>query len=297
MKSFKHFLTEALIDVDASDINLIYAPMAKPMKELHSVFKKHLDRLLDASQGTTGRGELSAYEAICRTVERELLEVRSKYQPVYGPLKTIDSSKLKSESAKRAHAINPIKINVWLIGRPHMPNSYNVMNKEINICLPLAVAEAMMSNLSHIPKKQLTMLHNETSDIKHKSTIRHELTHWIDDSLHNEYITKSLFRANDLQKYVSPEAAQKYYKKAVMHNQEDIYLAPIEVTPMVNQIAELKRRVGEKKYDTLTWADVMVYLPSLSHLNTKFGEKYRKVMFTRLARENLIGKNFRAKLQ
>lgn len=291
MKSFRCFLTEALIEVDASDINLIYAPLAKPMKELNAVFKEHMKRFTSAGDAATER-------AVARTIQRELLEVLSKYQPASNnPIKTIDTSKLKSETAKAAHKINPIKIHVWLVGPPNMPNHYSVDYKEINICLQRGIADAMTQHLAMIPKHQLEMLSNETSDLKYKTTIRHELTHWIDDSLHNMYLTKALLRTDDLQRYVSPEAAHKYYDKVVKHGQEDIYLAPIEVTAMVNQIAELKRRIGEKKFNNITWSQVITYLPSLASLNTKFGEKYRKVMFTRLARENLIGDKFRDKLK
>lgn len=284
MKSFKHFLNEALIDVDVSDINLIYAPMAKAMKELNTIFKKNIDRLRQAKDSLT-------QSAISRTIQRELLEVKSKYQPANSPLKTIDSSKLKSKTAQEAHAVNPVKINIWFVGPPRLSNSYNVETKEIHICIPNSVADAMMTRLNTIPLHQLEMLQNETSDIKHKSTIRHELTHWIDDSIHNFYITKTLTKAQDLSK-TSMQKAQKYWDKAVKHGEKDIYLAPIEITPMVNQIAELKRRLGEKKYNSITWSQLVVYLPSLSTLNQQYGAEYRKKMFSRLARENLMGKSF-----
>jgi hypothetical protein len=287
MKSFKEFLTEALIDVDASDINLIYAPMAKPMRELAEVWKRHFKDLTSS--------DLDLRNLAQTRLQRELNEVRKKYQPVFGPLKVIDSSKLKSENAKKAHAINPVKINVYLIGTPSMSNSYNVQHKEINICLPYGVAEAMMDRINTVPQYQLPMLQNEVSMLKHKTTIRHELTHWIDDSLHNLYLTKALFRAHELVK-VDKEGAVKYYNDAVKHGFDDIYLSPVEVTPMVNQIAELKRRLGNKKYDNLTWAQVMILLPSLDSLNRKHGAAWRKIMFTRLARENLIGKKFRDQL-
>lgn len=287
MKSFREFLTEALIDVDASDINLIYAPLAKPIKELAEVWKRHFKDLTS--------GDLDLRNLAQRRIKNELNEVRKKYQPVFGPLKTIDSSKLKSENAKKAHSINPVKIHIYLVGPPSMSNSYNVQTKEINICLPYSVAEAMMDRIDTVPQYQLPMLQNEVSMLKHKTTIRHELTHWMDDSLHSLYLTKALFRAHDLVK-VNKNAAVKYYNDAVKHGFDDIYMSPIEITPMVNQIAELKRRIGDKKYDTLTWMQVMTMLPSLEMLNRKHGAEWRKIMFTRLARENLIGKKFRDKL-
>lgn len=287
MKSFREFLVEALIEIDASDINLVYAPLAKPMREFSEVWKRHSKNLFS--------GDLDLRKLTQERIQRELTEVKKHYQPVFGPLKTIDSSKLKSPNAKKAHQINPIKIHVYLVGLPNMTNSYNVQTCEINICLPYGVAEAMMSRISTVPQYQLPMLQNEISVLKHKATIRHELTHWMDDSLHDMYLTKALFRAHEIVK-VDKSSAVKYYNDAVLHGYDDIYKSPIEITPMVNQIAELKRRIGDKKYNKLTWMDLMVLLPTLESLNRKHGVEWRKIMFIRLARENLIGAKFRDKL-
>ena len=137
------------------------------------------------------------------------------------------------------------------------------------------------------------------------STIRHELTHWLDDSLHNQHLNKKFSRFNaDLQKIKQADgdivstrnAVDASYKKHVTKGEEDIYLTPLEITPFVNQIQELKRRIGDKKYDKLTWADIMTYMPSLDGLNRRYGAKFRKLMFTRMARENLLTKNLRNKV-
>lgn len=297
LKSFKTFLTEALIDIDKSDIDKIYAPLKQPMKELTAVWKKHLDRYKDSSPGSPGRGVGSERDAVARTISRELYEVIQKHAPIFGPLKTIKSSELKSKLAKQAHAVNPIEINVWLIGPQNTSNNYNPGKKTIDIHLPHSVAEAMINRLITIPHYQIASLMNEVSEVKHKSTIRHELTHWIDDSIHNFHIKKSMERIQDILHTGDRRGAEKAWKAMLNHGEEDIYLSPVEITPMVNQIAEYKRRVPKKIWDSITWADLMVALPSLGSLNQNFGATWRKKMFTRLARENLIGKNFRKRLQ
>lgn len=285
IKSFRTFLNEALIDVDASDVNKIYAPLKDVIKELTVVWNRNFDRLLSASTENK--------KVVARTISRELNEVIRNYQPIIkDPIKVIDSSSLKSETAKKAHAVNPIKIHVWLISPPNAGNFYHPSSKSIHISLPYSVADAMLNRLAYIPNDQLPNLKNEVSEFKFKTTIRHELTHWIDDSIHNFYITKSLNNFDALKGAGKTKEAQLAYKNDILHHEVDIYLSPIEINAMVNQIAEYKRRVGVRKYDSLSWKQLMVDLPTLSSLNNKFGSYWRKKMFERLSREGLIGKNF-----
>lgn len=291
LKSFKTFLVEALLDVDKADIDKIYSPLKVPFKELSDVWKRNFERF------TSTNGDEYSRNAIARTIQRELNEVLTKYQPVYGPLKTFKSSELKSPNAKKAHAINPIEIHVWLVGPRDHGNVYDVKKKEIHICLDRNVADAMINRLASIPHYQLPMLRNEVSDLKLKTTIRHEVAHWMDDSLHNLYLTKSLTKTMEIAREKGNEVALKARQAMVTHGEPDIYLAPIELTAMVNQIAEYKRRVTQKKYDSLTWKQLMTEIPSLNSLNKAWGARWRKKMFERLSRENLIGKNFRKELE
>ena len=298
MIRFKNFLNEALIDVDREDVNKIYEPIRKQMKELSGVWDKHIDRYLKSSAGSSGPNFESNRSVIARTISRELDEVIKKNQPVFGnPITVIRSSQLKSENAKKAHEVNPIDIYVWLVSHPKLGNLYNPITKVIHIGLDYNVYQAMMS-IDIIPFHQIANLRNEVSDVKIKTTIRHELTHWMDDSLHNFYIRNAMVKMSTQMKDGLPTPlSQKTYKNAVAHGEDDVYNSPLEVTAMVNQIAEYKRRVGKKKYDSITWKDLMVALPSLSSLNRKWGAYWRRKMFTRLSREDLIGKNFMTELE
>lgn len=292
MKSFQTYLQEALLDVDVKDIDKIYAPMKKAMKELSNVWKEDGERFLAAGTDTQ--------EAIANTMMNKFREIIKKNQPIHGPLKTFDSSQLKSENAQKAHAVNPIKINVWLVGprvgANSITNAYVPSRSEIHICLDSKVAEAMMHRLQTVPHYMLAMLRNEVSDLKHKSTIRHELTHWIDDSLHNFHIRTGLGTVQASAKTGNETQTRQIFKKVMAHGEEDIYLSPVEITPMVNQIDDFRKRIGQKKYDKLTWKELCIALPSIGTLNQRYGAYFRKKMFPRLVRENLFGKNFRAKL-
>lgn len=279
MITFRDFITEALLDVDARDINMIYAPFAKPFKEIQNAWKKH----------TGGKiTELTWAELGKWRMEREFSEIMNKYGTSGKPLKVFDSSQLKSKLAQQAHAVNPVKIYTHLIGDGNM---YTPTASTIYISLEAGIYYAMSSNLAGVPFHQIHMLKNETLDVRIKSTIRHELTHWIDDSLHNFYITKAI---NAVKK--TKEAGgdwQQHLQNRLWAGERDAYLAPHEITAYVNQIAELKRRIGKAKYEKLTWKELITMIPSIDMSNQKLGADFRRKMFTRMSREGLIGANMR----
>lgn len=285
MKTFAEYLAENLIDVDKSDIDKIYTPLKSVMKDLTAVWDRNFKRL-QAAQDTVTR------IAISRTFSREFKEAISNAGGgINQPLKIIKSSELKSENAKIAHAANPIEIWVWLV---HKSNQYSPQDKRIHICLPDSVYFSMVdSGVHQVPANLLPSLRSEVSELKYKATIRHELTHWMDDSLHNFHLSKGINTAISHLRAGNSKAAQQTYKRMVLGKENDIYMTHIEITPMVNQIAEYKRRVSKKQWDSMTWTDLVVALPSLGGLNYMHGEAWRKKMFDRLSRENLLGPNFR----
>lgn len=276
MIGFKQFLNEALIDIDAQDINTIYAPFAKPYKELQEIWKKHTKGNLN---------ELTWANLEKWRLEKEFREVINKYDNGT-PLKVFDSSQLRSKAAREAHALNPVKIYTYLIGDGNM---YTPTKSTIYISLETGIYYAMSSGLSGVPFHQIHMLKNETLDSRIKSTIRHELTHWIDDSIHNFYITKAIKSTQSVKQ--AGGNWEKHLQKTLWAGERDPYLGPHEINAYVHQIAELKRRIGAVKYNKLTWRDLLTLIPSLDYSDTRLGADFRRKIFTRLARENLIGAN------
>lgn len=278
MIGFRQFLTEALIDIDAQDINMIYAPFLKPYKELQAVWKKH----------TKGNiTELTWANLEKWRLEKEFREVINKYDNGT-PLKVFDSSQLKSKAAREAHALNPVKIYTYLIGDGNM---YTPTRSTIYISLEAGIYYAMSSGLAGVPFHQIHMLKNETLDIRIKSTIRHELTHWVDDSTHNFHITKAIKSTQAVKQ--AGGNWEKQLQKTLWAGEKDPYLGPVEINAYVNQIAEIKRRIGKTKYDKLTWRNLMTLIPSLDYSDQRLGAAFRRKIFTRLSREGLIGANMR----
>lgn len=280
VKSFRQFLAEALLDVDKTDVDKIYAPLKKVMKELSAVWDKYFTQIVDPNE----KAKFSGYAST------EFYEILNKYKNAK-PIKTFSSSELKSDLAKQAHAINPITINIWVVGPPQRSCNYSPLQSTIDIFLPASVADAMIHTLKMVPNSLISHLRNEVTELKHKTTIRHELTHWLDDSLHNLHLSKNIGRAHTLASLGQHADSKAFWKATIDHGESDTYLSPIEITPAVNQIAEYKRRVSKKKWDSLTWPDLMAVMPSLGASNSRLGAAWRKKMVARLARENLLGKN------
>jgi hypothetical protein len=278
VKSFREYVTEALLEVDKQDINKLYAPYAKVMKELNGIWKKY------------GIDSIKYDLKMRRDMMGEFREILNRY-PQVAPLDILTSADLKSDLAKKAHALNPVTIYIFLYGEG---NFYNPQRKIIYLSLDMNICNSMQHALDTVPVGQLEMLRNEVSDVRIKSTIRHELSHWLDDTLHNFYMTKTFDKATNIK-----DAGGDYkgfVNKSLYKNLGDPYLAPVEITAMANQVAELKRRMSPSKYDKLTWVDLITLIPSLHFCDTRLGAEFRKRMISRLAREGLVGSNLTKKL-
>jgi hypothetical protein len=268
MITFDEFLVEALVDISREDINKIYSPLSKFISELAEIIETY--------PYSWGSGIID--------------EIISKYSKTPNlPVKSFNSSVFKSKQAQIAHQSNPITVEVYL--HNNRCNSYSPKESKIYIGLTdnlvnfLRTVAYTKNNQEYIKHKN--SLFNDINDVKLKSTIRHELTHWIDDSLHNKHISKLI---------VSPSFREKV-NQGLANGIDVRYEMPHEITAIVNQIAEIKRRIGDKKYNLLTWVDILEKVPGLKIINDELGVSWRRVIFSRLARENLIGAKFTSKLK
>jgi hypothetical protein len=278
VKTFREYLTERLLEVDKQDINKLYAPFAKPFKEFQSVWSKY------------NQAQIANNKEVRKEMMAQFREIFSRY-PENAPLKVFSSSELKSDSAKKAHAVNPITIYVFLAGKG---NFYNPLKHIIYLSLDMNIVHAMRAILDVVPDHQLSMLKSETQDLRMKTTIMHELTHWIDNSQHNFYISKAFTNAATIGDRGGD--SNSFITKSLYRGEPDPYLSPMEVTAMVNQIAELKRRISKPKWNQLTWVDLMHLIPSLHFADQRLGADFRKRMISRMSRENLVGANLTKRL-
>lgn len=147
---------------------------------------------------------------------------------------------------------------------------------------PIKNAVKGLSAYRSIPTSRLTQFYSEFTELRFKATIRHELTHWLDDSLNNLHMSK-------ISRLKNPKKFYEYLKAG----QKDVSLGHIEVEAVVSTIAEIKRRIGDERYDELSWQDLMNLHPALYGLNDSIGSPWRKKMASRLVREKLLGKKMR----
>lgn len=252
-------LNEELVKINKSDIDLIFSPL-KPILESLSKLTGYI------GQDNVDKSIKDLMSQLSKTLLRNS-----------GPIDIIDSSKLTSPHCRKAHAINPIKIYVYSNGGYVYLPSKNAIR--IGFSNQSLEALSFSDELSVDLQRQLK---SEFTPLRIQSTIVHELTHWIDDSLNNLHMSK-VSKNN-------PSTFSDYLKS----NNPDINLGHIEINAVVNQIAQIKKQVGKSKWNVMTWKDLIDLHPSLNNLNNSTHSKeWRKRVFQRLARENLIGNNMK----
>lgn len=201
-----------------------------------------------------------------------------------------DSSKLKGKDAKMAHEVNPVRIDIGVFDRGSF---YIPQEKFIQMSLNKQVIELVRDSgstfdISFIPTEQLRRFANEFKPERAKTTMAHELSHWISDSLHNFYLTKTTKTAWELQK---PEI--------LLLHKKDVNMTHFEIDAQVHAIKQLKAS-NKKQWDSLTLVDLFTMYQSLIGVASgvvRYGEDvlniWQKALVKRMAREKILGKNMR----
>lgn len=208
----------------------------------------------------------------------------------------IDSSELTSELSIKSHKLNPCKIYI----NHKFPNSYghnfyspknskipidrnnstigiSIHKEAINIILYDYNGSIFKANMD-IPN-----ILDEFESYKIRGSIRHELAHWYDDTLHNNHITK-MFTRNK-----SPKDIKK-------QDTGNINATPFEIHAIMQNIYEASQ---ELKYlwEDLTFDELVEMLPSLrtikSNMNHKEYIKWKKTVKRKMYKGGILGKNMR----
>ena len=203
----------------------------------------------------------------------------------------IMSDELKSMDAKKANLVNPVKILCGAMkeGSFYMPN-----DKLIYISFNHQVLSMYANKLAHtVPPKQMKGFNNEITEHRIKTSISHELSHWISDSLYNSHIGKIIHRAQEL----GSGDILKLGKK-------DVNMTYFEIDAQIHGIKALKSKF-KKEWDQFTLRDIFEKYTALNatavNLYRKYGQDisdiWQKLLLTRMAREKLLGKNMRKFVQ
>lgn len=264
MTKFHKYLNEKLIEVDQKDIDLLF----KPLEPYSDIFTKLIDVMIK-------NGPMSKKEIINEFYKNNLDFIPSL-------LEKVSSEDLVSENAKIAHEIKPMTIKIYNMTKA------NLYEPTINIIKLGFVTDHVniLFDFDRLHSREYKRFKNEFSKNRMKTTIRHELTHWIDDTLHNFYISNLVNKVRGL---------GKEGREIFLQGKDIVNLTDREINAIVNQLDQLKKELGKKIWDQLTWDDLETLVSSAysKNFSSNIGYEFRKLLKKRMSRENILGKNMR----
>lgn len=205
------------------------------------------------------------------------------------------SIELRSVLSKKASQINPVLIQVGFFPRGAF---YDPLNKVINLTIHYSASNVLNqynydyeSIEKNIGKNKFKSLLREFSEEAVKSTIYHELAHWIDDSLHNLHISKEVQRMKDTGKGISPDISSGVFSVTSAQ----------EIEGQIHGIKQMKR-VHKKDWDELSFSDMLLIKPGMAAMVVKLiregGVKsWLRAILPRMYREGLLGANMKTSVE
>jgi hypothetical protein len=202
------------------------------------------------------------------------------------------SHDLQSEDAMRAHATNPVRI---LVGVTKGGSFYMPEKKIISISLNVHVMRIFeqfgyradadtIKTIDSMVGAQGEQFWKELSVESIRGTIAHELSHWMDDSLHHGHLRSRLAIAKERSGVVDTK----------FHS---VGQEPFELNAQIHAVRDIQTQMGDA-FDRLTWRDLLTQKTSLAANLVHVGSEaeYTDVMrrfVKRLNREGLLGSGLR----
>jgi hypothetical protein len=206
--------------------------------------------------------------------------------------KIIYSSELKSNKCKEAHMLNPCYIHLNDYGGTSNGNYYRpkIFSHTSKSTISVKVSKSAIDFTNKYKNGSVIKATEEHPQIKLefsptriKSSIRHELAHWLDDTMNNSHITKML----------KDRTVRKKLKKAKHDNVNSLYF---EIYAIIQNIYQLKLD-NEDIWDDLSFEDMLYLNPSLSSIKKKMNNHdynaWKKEVKRKMYKEDILGKNMR----
>jgi len=202
----------------------------------------------------------------------------------------IDSNNLISKDCKKASILSPVKIQCGLYDK----GSFYYLGSEnfIQISLSYSAVKYLFQNnfiITLLSKSEQKAIVNELTEERVKSTISHELSHWLSDTLHNKHMTNLFILAKELKQ---PEL--------VLLKQKNVNMTYFEIDAQIHAIKNLKK-LNLKNWNNMTLTDIAFKYTSLKsivrdlyiHYGKEILDIWQKNLIKRMAREKLLGKNMK----
>lgn len=193
---------------------------------------------------------------------------------------------LKSPECVEAHKINmcSIVINDLVNG-----NIYSANQRKIGVSFSGEAVKFILNEyngdlheaINDSNGRQKQMLENEFTEARVKGSIHHELAHWLDDTLNNRHIQKTI--ANN-----SNELSRGMIKG------KPVNISKIEIQGQIHNVKQLFNK-HKDNWDSLNFSDLLRLSPPLSTIYNKLSNDDRlqwiRDLKKRMHREGLLGKN------
>jgi hypothetical protein len=288
MRFKKYLLLEKTFNI-SKDVKYIYDKCFDPLvKEIYKHAWSKIGKTFDFNDTAVDKILSGKYRSF-------FSKIKDSNDVTY---KIIDSSELPSKQAKESNTANPTEIHcgAYSYGNFYRPSETrkasgeNVKKSLIQLSLHHnALRLVFRRELKYIDSSQLRSFYEEFKPARIKSTLAHEVSHWMNDTLHNFHITKLLKTTRELGK---PEIL-KLHKK-------DVNMTHFEIDAQIHGLKQLKMQ-HRKDWDTLELKDIYLKYASLrftagqiyKEYGKEVGDIWQKMIVKRMAREKLLGKNMK----
>ena len=221
MVRFADFLNEEVFYISKDDIDFLYKPLIPWVREINLILsnhdKNHLENIID---------RIKRLENSKNVINTRIVKI-------------FNSNILKSDICKVANDLRPVKIVIGFV-QP----TWQLFKNEIHCGI------SRVYFLGDIDDNTFKKLRKEIKSNRIKANIRHEITHWIDDTLNNNYITK-IYKTQD-------------WEKITKSGNGEIESTDWEIKSQVAAVDEIIRRLSKKTKNILT-LDIIIRIMNWEH--------------------------------
>lgn len=202
----------------------------------------------------------------------------------------MSSADLKTKEARAAHELNPIDIYYAF---DKEGNYYNPDKEAVHLSLNYQQIDILRDSgydlqrvENYIGASKMKRFQHELGVSSIKGSIYHELSHWLDDTLHNRHITKMLNRAGE---------NERHAREIMTQGHGNVNQTWYEIEAQIHSIKQMKRD-NKKEWEMFTWTDVLqqkspfVGTVRQSLQNAEYDD-YMKHLVKRMHREGLLTRN------
>jgi len=215
-------------------------------------------------------------------------------------MEQVSSSEFTSPDCVKAHNINPItfdndllNLNVYTPGEQSINatinmNAVGLLTQIYKLDSPYSVKRTAREMISN--DDQFRLFINEFTSTKVKSTIYHELSHWLDDTLNNQHI-------NSMLKKASKARSKKAGDDVILQGRNHVGMTDYEVNAQIHSIKQMKRDVPAGVWDRLSFDQMLDFTIASKNIDLALSPKdrsqWRKHILSRMHREGLLGDSMR----